>query len=325
MRGLLTALGAAVFLLSLGCSSGGEIRYAKRNDPGREGAWIKDPEATATTRDRWSRVDTTRTDSNRVDIPVYEFAQFKVTTRGGAVTRHSGSLSRAYVLGYAAIRFREFVDSVTHEEHLNLRLSHERYLARKSTTRWPGLLIEEGLRHHTRANSTRAFTSEDQPWTNRATGRYTGSASNAWVEGRMSETVARGLRTRSGLSHASASRMVGLHIWKYADRELVTDTVVITYSIIYYNTNEFDTGPTEIDEPVPYYTDYIKDSATLPKEGTSVVYLKREGARDILRWSFPKGIKAGETNKMTYKVKVDLKTKYSNRPTEHRPRPESRD
>lgn len=318
----LSCLICTAVLVSLGCASEGEIRYTDRYDPGREGSWIKDPEARATTRDRWSRVDTTRTSSNRVDIPVYEFAQSRGVTLGAAGHRQSGTASRAYLLGYGAVHGLEFVESRTHEESLNTRLSHERYLGRKNNTRWPGMVMGEALRHGAGHDTTRAFTADDKPWANRTIGRYSGSAGREWIEGNLTESVIRGARTRAGLSHASSARVIGLHIWKYADRELVSDAVEITYSIIYYNTNEYDTGPTEIDEPVPFYTDYIKDSATLPKEGTSVMYLKREGARDLLRWSFPKGIKAGETNKMTYKVKVDLKTRYSNRPQEHRPRDE---
>jgi hypothetical protein len=127
----------------------------------------------------------------------------------------------------------------------------------------------------------------------------------------MADSQLEAARTRSGYEAATSQRVVGLHLWKYADRELVTDAVEITYTIVYYNTNEFDTGPTEIDEPVPYYTEYIPNTATLPKPGTSVEYLVRKDNRNLLRWKFPQGIKAGETNKMSYKVRVRLTDEYA--------------
>jgi hypothetical protein len=70
---------------------------------------------------------------------------------------------------------------------------------------------------------------------------------------------------------------------------------------------------------VPYYTEYIQGSATLPKDGTSVEYLKRDDDRNILRWKFPKGIKAGETNSMKYKVTVRLSPTPEYLPPEDRP------
>jgi hypothetical protein len=42
-----------------------------------------------------------------------------------------------------------------------------------------------------------------------------------------------------------------------------------------------------------------------------VEYLKRPGNRNLLRWKFPKGIKAGETNRMSYKVRVRLEDSYA--------------
>lgn len=318
MRRLIYSLCILALLGAAACQSSGEIVYTGQNEDAREGEYIKDPEAVGTTRDRGNQQDTTRTQSNRVDIPVLEFAQISSTTKGVALRRRSGFDARYVRQSYAAGRYIDYVERRLGVDGYVDAATLEMYQAERNATLFPGLKSREELNRRSGLTRTSAYSAENRPWTQ--TGRSTteGIHSNAWVEGMRAEAYLEATRARSGYESAWGSRVIGLHLWKYANREIVTDAVEITYTIVYFNTNEYNTGPTEIDEPVPYYTEYIKDSATLPKQGTSVQYIKRDG-RDLLRWKFPEGIEPGETNRMTYKVTVKLDAPYESRPPDDRP------
>ena len=302
-----------------GCASSGDIKYTGVNEDAREGSWIKDPEAVGTTRDSGARQDTTRTESNRVDIPILEFAQIGCVTSGAAATRRSGYDGRYVRIGYSALTLQDYVSKlVTVQGYRDGHTTNELW-ARSNSTIYPALYSDEQYNHRYSRDGYSASSAEDQAWTNTARLTTEGLRSTTNAHAMTSETYLEAGHTRYGYEAAFNTRVIGLHLWKYADREVVGDNVEITYTIVYYNTNEFDTGPTEIDEPVPYYTEYIADTATLPKEGTSVAYLKRDDARNILRWKFPKGIKAGETNSMKYKVTVRLDPSPEYRPPEDKP------
>lgn len=318
MRRLLYTL-AILALLGTACASSGEVVYTGQNEDAREGAWIKDPNAVGTTRDSSAREDTTRTESNRVDIPVLEYAQTGCTTYGAAAHRRSGYDARYTRYTYTAITHQDYAIRRVLFEGFEDGSTWEALEARRNATLYPGVYGNERLNYRTGRDRYRAYSALEQPWTDTGKLASEGIKSNSYLEGVRSEAFLEGARTRYGYDAAFTSRVIGLHLWKYADRELVTDAVEITYTLVYYNTNDYDTGPTEIDEPVPYYTEYIQGSATLPKEGTSVEYLKRDDDRNILRWKFPKGIKAGETNSMKYKVTVRLSPTPEYMPPEDRP------
>ena len=317
MRRLLYTV-AILALLGTACSSSGEIVYTGTNEDAREGDWIKDPEAEALTKDGDSRQDTTRTQSNRVDIPVLEFAQMSVTSKGYALQRRSGYESRYVRTIYEGVRQIEYLDRRVRFHGFGDDYMSEGFVARRANTLYPGLYSNEELNSRMGRQRYRAYSTNEGPYTTTGKLATEGVKSNSWVENMQGEAYVEGARTRYGYDAAFNTRVVGLHLWKYADREIVADAVEVTYTIVYYNTNDFGTGPTEIDEPVPYYTEYIDGSATLPKEGTSVQYIERDDRRNLLRWKFPKGIKAGETNSMKYKVTVKLEPEPEYLPPEHR-------
>ncbi|MCA8910563.1 MAG: hypothetical protein KDB82_02570 [Planctomycetes bacterium] len=319
MRRLLYTLAILALLGTSACTSSGEIVYTGANEDAREGTYIKDPNAVGTTRDSVNRQDTTRTESNRVDIPVLEYAQLGCISGGYAMMRRSGYDTRYVRSGFAAIKYSDYVERRVGFEGYTNGATAEGYWTKLNSTVYPSLVSDDELSYRMGRDRYRAYSALESPWTD--TGKVTTEAieSNSRVEAMRGEAYLEGARTRYGYDAAFVTRVVGLHLWKYADREIVTDAVEVTYTLVYYNTNEFDTGPTEIDEPVPYYTEYIENSATLPKDGTSVQYIKRPGNRSILRWKFPKGIKAGETNSMKYKVTVKLNAEPEYRPPEDQP------
>jgi hypothetical protein len=310
---------AILALLTAACASQGEVVYTGTNEDAREGSWIKDPEAEATTRDSSSRSDTTRTESNRIDIPVLEYAQVSATTYGAAARRQSGYDARYTRMSFEAIRRLDFFEWDSKVSGYSDRVTAEMVHANRNATTFPGLYGDEQLNYRTGRDRLRAYSALETPWTETMKLATEGIKSSAYAEGMRTEAYLEATRNRYGYDAAFSSRVIGLHLWKYADRELVTDAVEITYTLVYYNTNDYETGPTEIDEPVPYYTEYIEGSATLPKDGTSVEFIKRDDNRNLLRWKFPEGIEAGETNSMKYKVTVRLNAEPEYRPPEDRP------
>lgn len=311
MQRLLATVSVCIALALSACQGSGDIRYTGTNDTAYEGDWIKDPEADATTRNRGGSQDTTRTRSNRVDIPVLEYAQTASVSYGAGAYNRAGYDGRYVRTMYQAAKYAEF----TVHERLFVGFSDgamaEGVRANRNLTLYPSLLSREEVNSRLGNTRVRAYSALEQPWTETGNVRTEGMRSNAWVEALNVETELESIRGRSGTESAWASRVVGLHLWKYADREVVGDSVEVTYTLVYYNANEYATGPTEIDEPVPYYTEYIQGTATLPKEGTAVEYIQRPGARNLLRWKFPQGIKPEETNRMTYKVTVRLTDTYA--------------
>lgn len=318
MARLLYTIAFLALLGATACTSSGEIVYTGTNEEAREGDWIKDPEAEAATKDGDARQDTTRTRSNRVDIPVLEFAQMSVTSKGYALHRRSGYESRYVRTVYEGIRHVDYVDRSVRFHGFGDDYMSEGVIARRANTLYPGVYGNEQLNSRLGRERFGAYSTNEGPYTNTGKLASEGVKSNSWVESMQGEAYAEGARTRYGYDAAFNTRVIGLHLWKYADREIVADAVEVTYTIVYYNTNDYDTGPTEIEEPVPYYTEYIQGSATLPKQGTSVEYIKRSDRRNVLRWKFPDGIKAGETNSMKYKVTVKLDAEPEYQPPEHR-------
>ncbi|MCC6572435.1 MAG: hypothetical protein IT462_01475 [Planctomycetes bacterium] len=296
-------------ILVAGCSTSGEVRYAGRldeNDP----SIIRGPGATGTTRDEDSRNETTRTKSNRVDIPVYEFAHMSGRTVGYGRTVLERYDART---GRLSVDLKRNIDSTRHaltETRSLFAFNREQTTLTAVTTKYRGIDGRQYVFHRNANDTARGFSSDTRTdlegadfWTDTYKMRRGLDAS------RGGESLEAG-RAGEGLEQLYGERVIGLHLWKYADRDLAADDVVITYTLVYYNTNNYDTGPTEISEPVPLLTDYIDKSATLPKEGVTVELLSRPDGSKVLRWSFPKGIKAGETNKMMYKVKVRLEKRY---------------
>src|SRR5690349_9035589 len=112
MRRLFYILALSLALLQLGCATDGEIKYTGTKADANEPNYIKDPEATGTTRE-------TQTNSNRVDIPVLEFAQLKCNYSGGA--RMSNQMLNARYNGQQieAARFVEGFDSRNGSEWFN--------------------------------------------------------------------------------------------------------------------------------------------------------------------------------------------------------------
>lgn len=302
---------AALVLLSA-CESSGEVIYTGEQEDALEGNYIKDPEAVGSTRNR-NQADTTRTESNRVDIPVLEFAQYRVESYYAAAHSRMALDARYTRSGFAASRLMNGYDRRVAIEHLTSEAANA-YLSRDANqTLYPAFKGREQYNSRLGRDQTRAYSAMDQSLVETSKLESEGIQARETTRAMASSSNVEAVKTRNGYEAAFMQRVVGLHLWKYADRELVADAVEITYTIVYYNTNEYDTGPTEIDEPVPYYTEYIDKSATLPKQGTSVEYLLRKDNRHILRWKFPQGIKAGETNRMTYKVKVRLQDEYAPR------------
>lgn len=320
MRRIVYILVLALALLQLGCASDGEIKYTGAKADADEPSYIKDPEATGVTRDGGNRNDTTRTDSNRVDIPVLEFAQLKCHYTGGARTSTNYLDARYSGQQFAGIKFVERFDSRSTQVWLNSRQALGNVDAQANRTLYKGMESEEELRRRTGRDRTTAYSMDSVSWFDQTRVRTSRMSSREYLEAMKAEDELNAARSREGFTQASGERIIGLHLYKYANRELVGDGVEITYTLVYYNTNEYDTGPTEINEPVPYYTTYIAGSATLPKQGTKVDFIARPGDRDLLRWSFPQGLKAGETGEMKYKVKVVLDAPYEQRPPEDQPK-----
>lgn len=301
---------AALVLLSA-CESSGAVVYTGEREDALEGDYIKDPEAVGSTRNRGNQTDTTRTESNRVDIPVLEFAQLRMESYYAASHSRMALDARYTRTGFAASRLMNGYERRVAIEHLTADAANA-YLSRDANeTLYPGMKMREQLSWRSSSERVRAYSALEGPDIESGTVETEGIVARETTRAMMSESELEAMKTRNGFESAFVQRIIGLHLWKYADREIVGDTVEVTYTIVYYNTNEFDTGPTEIDEPVPYYTEYLDKSATLPKNGTSVDYLVRAGSRNLLRWKFPMGIKAGETNSMTYKVRVRLEEDYA--------------
>jgi hypothetical protein len=307
---------AAMFVIAAGialsaCATDRGLVYTGTNEDAAEGSWIKDPEAQGTTRDITGRRDQSRTESNRVDIPVREFVTVASTSSTGTVVRNSGFDARYVRVAVAAGWSNHRLDARGMVQGYRSASSADILLAHLNETRFPGMWSTEELNSRMGRNTTRAYSALEQPWAE------TGSVPTEAVHTRDSLRAVKGnsrleaSKSQAGYSEAFGSRIIGLHLWKYADRELVTDAVEVTYTIVYYNMNEYDIGPTEILEPIPYYTQYMEGSATLPKEGTTVSKIQKVGERAYLRWNFPRGIKAGETNEMTYKVRVQLDSQYT--------------
>lgn len=324
MRRLLTTAALSCLAFVSACQGSGEVVYTGANEDAIEGTWIKDPEARGATRDSSGRNDTTRTESNRVDIPMGEFAQLGCRYEGAATTRHQGLDARLGRDGYAASRRGDAYFSWVVLQGFSRTATSAFLETDAGETLYPAVYGDEQLNRRMGRDRTQAFSGEAQSWADSGKLDSEATSGNTWLNAHKGHEFLEAGRTRDYLVAGQATRIVGLHLWKYANRDLVADAVEVTYTIVYYNTNEYDTGPTEIDEPVPFYTEYIANSATLPREGTSVEYLKRDNARDILRWKFPKGIKAGESSKMTYRVRVNLSTPYENRPEDHQPASGSR-
>jgi hypothetical protein len=307
---------AAMFVIAAGialsaCGTDRGLVYTGTNEDAAEGEWIKDPEARGTTRDISGRRDQSRTESNRVDIPVREFVTVASTSSTGAILRNSGFDARYVRASVAAGWSNHRLDARRLAQGYRSASSADVLLAHLNETRFPGMWSTEELNARAGRNGTRAYSALEQPWAE------TGSVPTESVHARDSLRAVKGnsqleaSKSQAGYSEAFGSRIVGLHLWKYADRELVTDAVEVTYTIVYYNMNEYDIGPTEILEPIPYYTQYMEGSATLPIEGTTVSKIQKVGERAYLRWNFPRGIKAGETSEMRYKVRVQLDSQYT--------------
>lgn len=305
---VLAAVSGLVMLSA--CQSSGPVVYTGEEESALEGSYIKDPEAAAATRNRANKTDTTRTESNRVDIPVLEFAQMRVETYPAAMKSTRGFDARYTRYGFAASRLVENYSRRIAIENVNAMAGVENLVADTNQTLYPGLRGLEQLNLRTGEERLRAYSANERPWLEEGKTGAEAVLSRERLSAMQSAEYLEAVKSRGGYDAAFSQRVIGLHLWKYADREIVADAVEITYTIVYYNTNDFDTGPTEIDEPVPYYTEYLENTATLPKQGTTVEFLKRDTARNILRWKFPQGIKAGETNKMTYKVRVRLEDPY---------------
>lgn len=301
---------AALLLLSA-CESSGEVIYTGEREDALEGEYIKDPEAVGSTRNRSNQTDTTRTESNRVDIPVLEFAQFQVTTRYAAAHARSELDARLTRSGFGAAKLMAGYERRLVLETLTADASNAFLTRDTNETLFPAMRMREQLNSRVSNERVRAYSAQEVSLFDTGLVDSTSISAREMTSAMASSSNVEAIKTRTGYESAFVQRIVGLHLWKYADREIVGDDVEVTYTIVYYNTNEYDTGPTEIDEPVPYYTQYLEKSATLPKSGTTVEYLLRPGNRNILRWKFPQGIKAGETNKMTYKVRVRLNEEYS--------------
>ena len=303
----------AILALLSACGSSPEFAYVGANPGAPEGEYIKDPHALGASGRDARNMQGVVTLSNRVDIPVQEFVQIS----SEAVLRAASSR-----VGYG--------DGLARGDYALLR-SEEGFFDRAAR----GRLYDASAANWVDASAGRSLFAAGRGFeeTNRRIARggagaisaQRGAAHSHIADGpvayhmRDGVSVARGedfvstLRGRTGYEAATAQRIIGIHLWKYADRDLVSDRVEITYTIVYYNTNEHDTGPTEILEHVPYYTEYVHGSATLPKQGVAVQYQRRTDTRHTLRWKFPHGIKAGETNKMTYKVVVRLDERYAPR------------
>ncbi len=320
MRRMLYILVVFAIVAPLGCATDGEIKYTGANEPADEPNWIKDPEASAVTRDGGNRRDTTRTDSNRVDIPVYEFAQLRCEYTGGARMSNQALDARYGGQQIDATRVIDAFDSRKTEVWLNSRQMNALLDARANQTLYRGMESTAELSRRMGRDHMTAYSADTEAWFERGKHKATAMAVQSRLEAARTSEKLDAARTREGFYQASGERIIGLHLFKYANRELVGDGVEVTYTLVYYNTNDYDTGPTEIDEPIPYYTTYLVGSGTLPKQGTTVNFIARPGNRDLLRWSFPKGILAGETGQMTYKVKVNLDAPYDQRPPEDQPK-----
>ncbi len=313
MRRILYILALSLVLIQLGCATDGEIKYTGTKADANEPNYIKDPEATGTTKE-------TRTDSNRVDIPVLEFAQLKCNYSGGARMANNQLDARYGGQQFNGMKFVERFDTRNTSEWLSSRQALEYADARANRTLYKGMESEEELRRRMGRGQTTAYSSDSVSWFEETKVRTDNLAAREHLNAVKANDQLQAARSKEGFFQASGERIIGLHLYKYANRELVGDGVEVTYTLVYYTTNDYDTGPTEINEPVPYYTSLIVGSATLPKQGTKVDFIARPGDRDLLRWTFPQGIKAGETGEMKYKVKVVLDAPYEQRPPEDQPK-----
>lgn len=293
------------------CGSGPGVVYTGEEEDAAEGAFIKDPEAVGQTGHKVKGSQGQRTESNRVDIPLIEFAQLRIETTWSAAKSRIGLNSTFTRGGYAAFRCVGGFDrrlgqaglyDVSSAEWLHVEAGRLFYAATKS-----------GDQVNARAGSARygAASSSEMTRLNATSDETMAFKSREGLNAARAEAGLSAARSNAGYGALRGERVIGLRLWKYADREIVANSVEITYTIVYYNTNEYAVGATEVDEPVPFYTEYMQGSATTPKDGVTVEFIKREGGRNILRWKFPKGIEAGETNKMTYRVTVRLEEPYA--------------
>ncbi len=305
---------AAIILLALGVSACGTDRgfvYTGTNPDAPEGSWIKDPEAEGTTRDITGSRDQSRTRSNRVDIPVREFVTLSATSGTASASRWSRFGSGYVRTSVAAGWGNHSLDATGAVSRYGSVTGGDGLFAGMSDNRAPAMWASEELNARLGRNNSRAYTSSGQPWAETGSVPSAANYTRTWANVVKSTSQLDAAKSRTGYGEMFGSRIIGLHLWKYADRELVTDAVEVTYTIVYYNMNEQDLGPTEIVEPLPFYTEYIEGSATLPTEGATVEVVRRSGDRSYLRWYFPRGIRSGETNDMRYKVRVTLDSQYA--------------
>lgn len=316
MRRVIAALLAAV-CLAAGCQNTGGMVYtgqAPEDDP----SVIRGPAATGATRDSQGR-GATRTRSNPVDIPVYELAYARCRTEGYiglATERCDARLGR---LGLDSRRATDRLGRSLTESKSLFSYTRGNLGIALVTTRYAEMGAWQQVFHRNSSEGPRALSMDAR--TTLETGEFDADAhkSRRGLDASSATTSLEAGRTTGGLEQMSGRRVIGLHLWKYADRDAAMDDVVITYTLVYYNTNTHDTGPTEITEPVPFLTEYVDGSATLPKEGVSVELTPGPDRGKLLRWAFPRGIKAGETNKMSYKVRVRLTPRYESRSEEIKP------
>lgn len=309
MRFAVYSLAILAALATFGCAGGGEVVYTGENEEAAEGAWIKDPEAYGSTRDRSGRREVTRTRSNRVDIPVAEFGAITGSSEFNGAYAVSDYDGRYVAQGFEAGRFEDYTYRRTIAASLDYAGGAEWLFARLSGDGYGGATVHDSLSRRTGEAGLSAYSAQDRPWSGKGSRTPVALHAQEQVSAVRGEAYLEGARNEAGYGGAWGARVRGLHLWKYADRDLVGDGVEVKYTIVYYNTNDENTGPTVIDEPVPLYTRYVPDSATTPREGVTVERIERPG-RDLLRWTFPDGVRAGETNRMTYRVTVDLAAEY---------------
>jgi hypothetical protein len=227
MRRIAAILSLAAGLACSACQSGPDVVYTGTNVNAVEGEWIKDPAAEGTTRGV-GRAEQTRTRSNRIDIPVHELVHVAVTSSARSVVRNSGYDARYVRTFVAGAWLNRYTESVGMANGYDSGSRFDALLSNASNTLYPALWAEETFNARMGGQGTRAYSAVEQPWT--SAGSLPGAAgySSTWAQAMKSESYAEADASRVGYGQSWGARLIGLHLWKYADRELVADSVIVT-------------------------------------------------------------------------------------------------
>ena len=196
MRRLLTTAALSCLAFVSACQGSGEVVYTGANEDAIEGTWIKDPEARGATRDSSGRNDTTRTESNRVDIPMGEFAQLGCRYEGAATTRHQGLDARLGRDGYAASRRGDAYFSWVVLQGFSRTATSAFLESDAGETLYPAVYGDEQLNRRMGRDRTQAFSGEAQSWADSGKLDSEATSGNTWLNAHKGHEFLEAGRTR---------------------------------------------------------------------------------------------------------------------------------